>query len=144
MSALGELMRAFACLILCVSAISGCGTDCEKSDRSGTYYVAYNEVSGDCGPIDDTYIEFEDGEAVGVDITGCSSTNTWSSDACSVETTGSCADYENGLAIGVAGETTQEDDDGDKISGTLSIAIKDLNTGADLCASSYEVSYKKN
>lgn len=143
MSALGELMRVSICLMLGVGVFTGCGDDCEKSDRSGTYYVTYEEISGDCGPIDSGYIKFVDGESVEDGLVGCSSTREWSSDECTLESSGGCPDYENGLAIGVAGETTQEDDDGDKISGTFSLAIGDLDTGADLCASRYEVHYEK-
>lgn len=113
---------------------------CAKTDRTGTYFVTYTTVSGDCGDIPDGLGRLDDAEAL-PDICALDAADRWSDGDCKLERAYSC--LEAGIGPGVQSHTiavtTQDDDSGARITGTITMRITDPS-GVQLCNGTYQLS----
>jgi hypothetical protein len=137
-------VRALSALLLLV--LPACGGDgdaataCERSDRSGTYLMQFSERSGDCGPIPEQLGRLDDAEAL---LDGCAldAPDRWTEGDCKLERAYTCAEdgIEQGASSSWVAVTTQADDSGSRIIGTVTVRISDAG-GAQLCRGTYEFS----
>lgn len=125
----------FFASICAVSASCG-GPDCSKSDRSGTYLMRFSESSGNCGPIADGVVTF-DNSGAGL---GCAvDFERWSDGNCKLERGVTCDSPGDNQRLSVTAVTEQQDDDGKEISGTATYTVTNLSTGASVCVGTYDV-----
>lgn len=116
---------------------ASCGSKCSKSDRTGTYMFHQSEISGSCGQIGDTVQTLTNSEPE--QQTGCSVTfERWSDNDCKLERNVTCTDSPNNQRIVGAGVSTQQDASGETLTGTLTMTVSRLDTGASACMSTYE------
>ena len=119
----------------------GCGIECSEDDRSGIYRISYTEESGDCGPIDDAVQRLDEPPATSL---VCQvSHDEWTEDQCGHEISIYCESAADDISGEVIGKTTQDDEDGAEITGTMSMRLFQLSTGVILCGSVYKMRAKR-
>ncbi len=147
-----------AWLVLCFATM-GCSsaadappapTQCNKTDRTGTYRATAVEQSGTCGAVDPRLVSFNDDGTNGAS-TGCTlHTDVWSEGDCKNERTFSCENQvDDSTQFGGVGTVTsdsvavsrQQTQNGSLITGTLSIRVG--GTSAKACQSVYSVTYER-
>lgn len=115
-------------LTACASSSSGTSqpTTCKRTDRSGTYRIVYTTVSGNCGDIPQTNVDFNT-----IDPTCKVVSDRWSENDCKLERTLECALPNSSQKI--VAVTRQTAEDGSKVSGsfTISATSKDGKTSCD-------------
>ena len=119
--------------------VYGCGPECSLEDRTGTYLMSFNEVSGGCGPIDPEIARLD---GSGTDPgPGCTlEYERVSEDQCSLERATSC--QSSGLDIELEGVTNQEPgSEGDLLTGTAEVDVYD--SGALVCSSIYQITARR-
>lgn len=135
------MRNAIACLCLCLAACGGSDNDgpitCEQAERAGTYWMAAEELSGDCGPLTDGLVRPDaeltaDCEPIAED--------TWSDADCTVERAFRCQ-LETGSVGTFVSTTTQRSDDGGLLTGTITMRVE--ATDGSSCASSYRLRYER-
>ena len=92
----------------CASSAPG-PTHCNRSDRHGSYLVSFANVSGNCPTPPQTLINMDEPS------TCTPVTVRWSQNDCRLETTSYCG------GTHITGLTTQENQDGSHLDGTLSV-----------------------
>jgi hypothetical protein len=110
---------------------------CEQSDRSGTYFMSFQEVSGTCGPQD---------SAVGrlsTEVPGeCEllSPDIWSNNECTFERHIRCPfnEFAAGATLETTAISTQQDSRGEVITGTMTMILRDAS-GQSVCHGTYRV-----
>jgi hypothetical protein len=134
-------MRNLTIAALIATGLLGCGggeddeISCSASDRSGAYLISYVERDGDCGDIPDNVGRF-DGSGGVPDNCELDAPDAVSSDSCTLERSLTCV--QDGFAVSAIGSTTQETDDGSRITGILTMTIRDAASGELVCISTYE------
>lgn len=112
---------------------------CSNSDRYGTYLMEFTTVSGDCGEQTSSLTRL-DGTA---DLGTCTRTapDGWSDADCTLERSLVCpADtIIPGGTVDSVGITTQQDNSGDLITGTITMRLLDAG-GQTVCFGTYSVS----
>jgi hypothetical protein len=130
-------------LIGLVMLAAGCGgsddpdagaVECEQSDRSGTYFIEYETVSGNCGDLPSALGRLDDANAL---PDGCSfdAMDRWSDGDCKLERAYTCPGESGGTIVATA-VSTQQDDSGDNITGTATMTLRDAD-GATVCVGTY-------
>jgi hypothetical protein len=125
-------------LIIAAAVVAqGCGgPECSKSDRTGTYLIHQDEMSGGtCGPIPDKLERIGGEPAAGCVITF----EQWSADECKLERSIVCTSSKDNIKLESTAITNQQDDDGSLLSGTASMTLRTLSTDAFLCSSTYKM-----
>jgi hypothetical protein len=128
-------------LALIATGLLGCGGEdedsftCETTDRSGTYLISYVDRDGDCGPLPETVGRFSGSSAV-ADNCELDMPDVTSSDGCTLERSITCV--EDGFAASAVASSTQETEDGSRITGILTMTIRDAASGELVCISTYE------
>ncbi len=112
---------------------------CEKTDRNGTFLFHYTQASGDCLPLDDAVLTVEDASAVAANCT-LDQPDEWTDGDCTLQRVVTCTS--TGGAIHVESTTTQLDEAGDGLAGTMTTTSTDLG-GAVLCEGTYLVSAER-
>lgn len=135
-------MRA-ASSILALGFAVGCGAaDCQIADRDGTYRVTYATVDGSCGDLDSTTVTLEPQPAPPAGP--CTySRYEWSSDECSLDASYACEFPGDDLRVTYVGVTTQADDDGAVIEGSMSVLATRLSTGQIVCSGTYDMRFER-
>lgn len=136
-------MKGCAALLVCAVGCGGSDGEssftCSPAERSGTYLLTYTERSGDCGPIPEQLGRLDDAEALPEECM-LDAADRWSEDACKLERAYTCA--EDGVEPGASGSwvavTTQADDSGGRITGTVTVRILGAD-GVQLCRSTYDI-----
>lgn len=128
-----------AMLVGCSGGDGGGGAiTCSAQDRTGTYLMHFVErANGTCGAVPDALgvLDASDAPASGCTITE----EVWSADKCDLTRTIVCDDVGNQTTSYGTGFTTQTTDDGSRLSGTLTMDVRDLYTGETICVSAYDV-----
>ena len=109
--------------------------ECSSTDRIGTYLLETPERDGTCGAIPSQVGRVEDPTALPV---GCvlDAPDRWSDGGCSLERAYTCTDAPNNLITSWTGITTQQDSNGDLVTGVLSVRATELD-GTFVCSSTY-------
>ena len=140
------IMEKLSIAALLTVWLVGCGGEDENSftcdpetDRVGTYVISYDQrANGTCGEFPDQVVRYEAG-GEGEALADCEfvQPDQWSSDGCRLDRSIRCLDPETGFVSEIVAFTEQQDADGERITGTLSIVITDPFSG-DGCASTYD------
>ena len=113
---------------------------CSIAERSGTYLTTFETVSGDCGDIPQVLGRIDSAEAL-PDICAFDAADRWPDGECKLERAYSC--LEEGIGPGVQSHTvavtTQDDDAGARISGTVTMRVTNA-AGAQMCVGTYTIS----
>lgn len=113
---------------------------CSKTERNGTYLMTLTVVSGDCGEYPQQLGRLDDAEAI-PDICALDAPDRWSEGECKFERAYTC--LEEGIGPGVQSHwvavTTQDDDSGSRLSGTVSVRITSA-AGLQVCVGTYSMS----
>ena len=119
----------------------GCGGSdgtCSASDIDGTYFLSTTDIGGNCGDIGSIVEQYDHG-AQTVD-SGCTvAYERTSNEGCTVERSSTCDSVANNLRTTGVGVSTQEEG-GSKLTGTITITVANLSTGATLCTGTYSIS----
>lgn len=111
-------------------------------DRVGTYLLSLRERSGDCGPIEDSLVRLGEGSApIGADNCRLLADPTLSDGDCTIEQSVECQ-LADGLTSITTAITTQMDEDGSLITGTLDLRGTD-SSGRLVCHSVYDATYTR-
>jgi hypothetical protein len=117
---------------------------CSPSERAGTYLLTYETLSGNCGNLPQTVVRLE-GPDQGL-IEGCALDvpDRWSEDGCKVERAFTCLEPAagDGATSEFVGVTTQETDDGSRISGTMTARLF-ASDGSQTCLGTYRLAYER-
>lgn len=133
--------RGLSALLLLVLPACGDGGDaataCDRSDRSGTYLLQFTERSGDCGPIPEQLGRLDDAEAL-LEECALDAPDRWTEGDCKLERAYTCAEdgIEPGASSSWVAVTTQADDSGSRITGTVTVRVSDAR-GVQLCRGTY-------
>lgn len=144
----GWRLVAGAALMACAALTGGCssGDDeeesftCEKTDRSGTYFVEYETVDGNCGDIPSSVGRLDDATAL-PDTCAFDAPDRWSDGDCKLERAYSCEEnaIEPGATSTTVAVTEQRDAAGDMLAGTLTMTVKG-GDGGFICSGTYRFS----
>lgn len=137
-------MRIATAWILAVGLTACSGGDdggpitCAVADRAGTYLITSTELDGTCGPLTSQLARLDaDPAALGCERTVA---DVWSDEWCTLERSIACS--EPGLGVGwysvSTGISTQQDDSGALVTGTITIQVFDPYD-APVCASTYRM-----
>lgn len=138
------MMRPYAAVVIacCVLALGCAGSDAAPfcGDLDGTYLSAFEEVSGNCGPLSDRVERFDpDAAGGGADVDGCEIDSDVTDNGCRVDYSSVCEVEQQG-ARAVVTETGSTDWVGiDSAEGIFEIELHDAASGDILCRSVYEV-----
>jgi hypothetical protein len=112
---------------------------CERTDRTGTYWMEFETLSGNCGPQNASLVRLDADMGAS---SGCvmSAEPRWSDADCTLESGGTCPfdALEPGATVQSTLVTTQQDSAGDVITGTATMTIIGAD-GVGLCNGSYRV-----
>lgn len=114
---------------------------CERSDRSGTYLLEFDKISGSCPEIDDI-LDRIDGSA---DLPGgCEDADPprWSDANCTFERTVACYDASTGDYGEFVTISEQVTSDGDLLEGTYGKALWDIS-GSLICRGTYDITAER-
>jgi hypothetical protein len=132
-----HLLFAALLFINCSSSDGGdVSVTCEQSDRSGSYWAEFETLSGTCPDQDPGLIQIGPGSAAG----GCTelASPRWSDADCTYETHAVCpVEGLPGAEIEFVSITTQQDSNGDRITGTMTMYLRD--GGGELCHGSFRM-----
>lgn len=120
-------------LIVCLSC--GSTIECSKEARSGMYMLTIEEVSGTCGPIEGglTVVGGSANDNTGYDY------SSWSEDECDFNSSFTIDFPGDNITANYISTTSQEDSEGDFLTGTLTLEVRQLSTGAFLCSGTYNL-----
>lgn len=127
---------------LCLAALAlGCsGEDgpesCDIEGLTGTYLLSYEYVSGDCAVPEATLVRLGDPPS-----NACVNTQPerYSEGGCVIEEKFSCPRQDGGNE-NYTTVSRQEDEPGDRLSGTITVEALDAN-GARICSGTFRISF---
>lgn len=133
-------------IMLCSFFMFACGGGdndesftCSKNDRTGTYLLSMVERNGDCGPVPDTVGRLDNADAQG----NCEILEeVWEDNFCTLTRSIKCIDEPTGYIVEGTAITTQQDDNGDLLTGVNTSSVRD-SSGNLLCVSSYDMTAEK-
>ncbi len=106
-------------------------TECDRSDRRGTYLVQYSERDGNCGPLPDELVILP-ADADATSEAGCRIDNEqWSRGDCRYDADVSCSD-----GSGFVGYAVAQDETASRLEGRVTL------TGLN-CRSTYDVTWTR-
>ena len=132
-------------LVILSLGLCACGSDhggpiqCDpSSDRIGTYLAEYTTESGNCGEQPSQLVRVADPTSV---PDGCSllSADTWRNNGCTLDRSASCLDVMQHITVRSTSTTTQTDESGSHIDGTVTLTV----LGDRECAGSYRVRFTR-
>jgi hypothetical protein len=136
LAAFRPLALANAVLICVLTAACRDDAECSATNRTGTYLFQAREVSGDCGYVSDTVGILTNGSPALED--GCTvDFERWSDDSCKLERAVTCIS-QNSNRRQTASGVTNEEDDGAKLTGTMTVIVSALDTQSVICSSTYD------
>jgi hypothetical protein len=139
------MMRVSAAVAVCLLAAcggeGGGGGDCDTAKIAGTYLAEFDMLSGNCAP-ESSYLT--DMVTLQPQFPACSYVeNDIDTEACKGNSTIVCSDTANNLSVTITAVLTMDDDDGDVVSGTMTVVVRYLNTGASYCTATHKVTYTR-
>jgi hypothetical protein len=133
-------------LLMIGLSVNACGqnVDCQFSDRSGSYLVSFTLISGNCGEFPSTLVPLNHDGAEPTPPEGCTyETHAWSGDQCELQTVQTCIIESDNTSSKTTAITQQNDSSGDKITGTMSMEIRDHDDDSLKCAGTYDILYER-
>jgi hypothetical protein len=113
------------------------GFECSRKDRTGTYLVSFETISGNCGDQDSGVIQLDGGNSE--PGAGCVyNYSKWSDGDCSFESSTTCELPSDNLTMTVVGKTDQENRDGSVLTGVITMTVRYLDTNTLACSGTYE------
>lgn len=132
-------------IAILILGLTGCGGDdrdgpngCDPSKRDGTYLAEFTTVSGNCGDVPSQVLRLN---GMSTELAaGCEllQPDVWRNEGCTVERTSRCV-TDQGVIVKTTGLTTQEDADGDVLTGTATVEL----SGTASCVGTYRVKYTR-
>lgn len=126
------ILASFLCFVV------SCGdVECSKEDRTGTYFLTFQTIDGTCPDQQSAVVSGSTSSPTPAD---CEKSNeTWSEDECDYSVNLFCIFSADDLNMLSVSQTTQEDSDGDHLTGIMTMTIRQHSTGAFVCSGSYEM-----
>jgi hypothetical protein len=134
------IMLRIAFIAVAAASSVACGIECSKDAMRGAYLVETTEwTGGTCGYITPGVQIYGEGEGDGCVL----DSDVWSDDECKNERLVTCTSVADGYRAVGASVTEQQDSDGQEFTGTLTMTVYNLNSGATICVSTYDVTATK-
>jgi hypothetical protein len=132
-------MKMLIGLFVVVAAAPGCGQECSRDAREGTYLMEFETVSGDCGPQNSTLSDSSDPVPSECVVTK----EEWSGDECQQTTHRTCTLTADDMRVEGIVIIEQEDSDGEVFTGTTTMTIRRISDGSFVCQGTYNVTYTR-
>lgn len=133
------MTAALLCTVACDGDADEQPSSCDPAARVGTYFATFDVISGDCGDQASGLIR------VGGDAnaaSGCRliAQDRWSDGNCTLERSMQCPfdEFERGATIETIAITTQRDEDGDRMTGTMTMTVWEAS-GQAVCLGTYRM-----